>query len=404
MISLKQAQELSLKYTKETNEENVDLFSSLLRVLKKDIYADIDIPNFNRSAMDGYAVKSEDLKNANKDNPIKLDLIERLPAGYIAKQIITFGKAIKIMTGAMMPNGADAVVMIEDTEIKEDKILVFKSIKKGENIFFKGEDLKKGELVLEKGNIIRSQELSILASLNKSLVSVSKKPKIGIISTGDELVEIGKDLKQGQIRESNSFSIAGACILSGAEPLVLGISKDNKEDLLKKFNNIKELDIIILSGGVSIGDYDIVKDILIKDLGVHQIFWKVSIKPGKPIFFGCLNDMLVFGLPGYPTSSMIAFELLVRPVILKMLGKNNVFRSHFKAELKKDIKRKSGRQEFQRAILTYENGKYFVMPTFFQLSSVVISMIKANCLIIIPEEISEIKFGEMVEIMLLDEK
>jgi molybdopterin molybdotransferase len=403
MTSLKEAQEIVLSYAQETGGEEVPLASALGRVVKKDFYAPFDLPSFSRSAMDGFAVKVADLTGASPDQPVKLKLVDEVPAGYVSSKTITSGKTIKIMTGALIPQGAEAVIMVEDTKTEKDGILMFKSVRKNENISPAGEDVKKGELVLRKGSFIRPAELAILASFNCPKIEVAKKPVVSIISTGDELVPVGKELKEGQIRESNSFSLAGAVKLSGGEPKIIGIVKDNKKDLLEKINQGKEADIMLLSGGVSVGDYDIVKDVLVED-GIREIFWKVKIKPGKPIFFGVLNQTLIFGLPGYPLSSLITFEFLVRPAILKMLGRTQLHRRKIKAKLTEEIKRKPGRLEYQRASLTYQEGKYYVTPTSLQLSSALSSLVQADCLIELTPEVSAIKKGEPVEVILIDEK
>ena len=400
MIELEEAREIVLSQVKVLPPERVNLLSSLGRTLTEDVYADFDIPGFDRAAMDGYAVISKDTDSVSKKKPVVLEVIVDLPAGYSTKKVVKSGKAVRIMTGAPMPRGADAVVMVEDTEKEEGKVKIFRRVNSEENVSFAGEDVKKGELVLPQGSLIRPAEVAMLASLGKKNVLVRTKPKVAIISTGDELVEVGKTLKKGEIYDSNSFALFSQVLLSGGEPYRLGIARDKKENLLARIKEGLSYQLLILSGGVSVGDYDLVTDVL-KEAGVKMMFWKVAVKPGKPTFFGIKKDTLVFGLPGYPVSSMVNFENLVRPAIFSMLGRGDWQRITVKAILKKTVLSGGKRKKFIRVKLAKEGDKYVAVPALSQHSGVLKSMVWADGFLILPGEVEKIEKGKEVFVELL---
>jgi len=398
---MEDALEIVLKQVSVLSSERVKLLSSLGRVLSENIYSDFDIPGFNRAAMDGYAVVAKDTVHACPDRPVTLKVIDEVPAGFRVKSAISSGKAIRIMTGAVLPEGADAVVMVEYTEARGDKVMVFRSVKKGENVSFSGEDVKKGELVLPRGTLIRPQEVGMLAALGKTEVYVTRKPKVAIISTGDELIEPGRTLEKGKIYDSNSFSLFSQVLKCGADPERIGIVPDDKDELLHKVKMGLSSNILLLSGGVSEGKYDLVKEVLM-EAGVKPLFWKVAVKPGKPTFFGIRKRTLVFGLPGYPVSSMMNFENLVKPAIFKMLGREGYKRIKIKAVLKGEIKNSSGRKNFIRVRLIEENGRYLAIPAPSQKSGVLKSMVWANAVVILSTDIRKVENGEEVLVEILD--
>jgi molybdopterin molybdotransferase len=400
MIELEEALEIVLSQVKVLPPERVNLLSSLGRTLAEDVYADFDIPGFDRAAMDGYAVISKDTDSASKKKPVVLEVIADLPAGYSTKKVVKSGKAVRIMTGAPMPRGADAVVMVEDTQKKEGKVRIFHRVNPEENVSFAGEDVKKGELILPQGGLIRPAEVAMLASLGKKNILVRTKPKVAILSTGDELVEVGKTLEKGEIYDSNSFALFSQVLLSGGEPYRLGIARDKKENLLARIKEGLSYQLLILSGGVSVGDYDLVTDVL-KEAGVKMMFWKVAVKPGKPTFFGMRKDTLVFGLPGYPVSSMVNFENLVRPAIFSMLGRLDWQRIRVKAILKKTVFSRGKRKKFIRVKLTKGRDKYVAVPAPSQQSGVLKSMVWADGFLVLPEEVEGIKKGKEVSVELL---
>ena len=402
MITVEEALSRILGFISHLGLEKVNILDTLGRVLGEDIYANRDIPPKSNSAMDGYALNSEDTMGASRETPLIFDVIEDIPAGYIPQKSIGFAEAARIMTGAPIPEGADAVVRVEDTEKAGNGVKIPAEAVQGQNVRFAGEDVKDGELVLSRGNIIRPAEIGMLASLGRSFVYVYQKPLVAILATGDELVDIDGILSPEKIISSNSYSIAGQVIDCGGIPIQIGIARDTKDNLISKFKDAMRADIIVSSGGVSVGDYDFVKDV-IKEIGVKVEFWQVAERPGKPLVFGTIEGKLVFGLPGNPVSSMITFEQFVRPSILKMTGHNKIFRRAIKATLKEDIKKKEGLTYFIRAQVKYEEGEFTVTTTGEQGSGILKSMVLANGIIVLPEDVTSVATGDEVTVQLIDD-
>ncbi len=401
MVSVDEALEKILSFIKPLGAEKVSILDALGRVIAEEIYANRDIPPLDNSAMDGYAVRWEDIKTASEDHPVRLEVVEDLPAGFISKRTLQKGQAIRIMTGAPIPKGADHVVPVEDTRKENQFVYVLKVVSKERNIRKAGEDVKRGELILSRGDVIRPPEVGMIASVGRSSISVYQRPLVAILCTGEELVDVDGPLEDWKIVSSNSYTLSAQVKDCGAIPLPLGIAKDEKTDIEEKFRQGLRADVIISSAGVSVGDYDFVKEIL-KDLGMEMIFWKVAMKPGRPMTFGRIGEKPIFGLPGNPVSSMICFEQFVRPSLLKMMGHRQIFRPVIEAILKEDIKEKGGRRHFIRGRVSYENGSYFVTTTGPQGSGILKSMVKANGLIIIPEDKEGGRAGEKVRVQLLD--
>jgi molybdopterin molybdotransferase len=329
-----------------------------------------------------------------------LRVIEDIPAGYPALKRVGRGEASRIMTGAFLPEGSDSILRVEDTEKDGDRVKIFVEVSKGQDVRYCGEDVKAGEEVLTRGILIRSAEIGMLASLGRSVISVRQSPLVAVLSTGDELVDIDGDVSQGKIVSSNSYSLAAQIAECGASVLQVGIAKDTREDLREKFEACMRADIIISSGGVSVGDYDFVKDV-ISSLGAID-FWRVAMRPGRPLAFGKLGSKFLFGLPGNPVSAMVSFEQFVRPAILKMAGHTNIFRGTIRAALQQTIKKNAGLTYFLRGIITGDNGRYTVRTTGEQGSGILKSMVLANCFIILPEEISVANEGDDVLVQVLD--
>lgn len=402
MIKVEEAVEIVLENTKLLKSENIGILSALDRVLAEDIYAGVDLPSFDNSAMDGYAVIASDTCNALQAEPKALEVVEDLRAGYVAKEKIKSGQAIRIMTGAPIPLGANAVIPFEFTERESLKVKIFKEVKEGENVRRRGEDIKKGELAIPGGKLIRPSEIGMLAALNIGTADVVKIPKVSILVTGDELIDIGGELKSGKIIDSNSYSLYSQVLRYGGFPIKLGIAEDTKEDIRAKLQEGLYADILLISAGVSVGDYDFVKDVL-TDMGMKASFWKVAMRPGKPVTFGKINETLVFGLPGNPASSMITFEQFVAPALLKMQGKTNLNRRIIKAVIMEDITKKTGGiKHFIRGSVKQRNGKYFVKSVGSQSSGVLSSMVLANGLIILPEDIDKVSKGTKVSVQMPD--
>jgi molybdopterin molybdotransferase len=397
MLSLDKALELILNKVKPLNSEKLPLFFSLGRVLAKDIRAQSNLPSFNRAAMDGYALKASLTKGATRAQPRKAKVVGVIRAGERYNKKIKQGEAVKIMTGAPLPSGSDGVIMVEDTQEEASYVQLFREIAPGENVSEIGEDVKKGEIVLKKGKVIQAAEIGMLAGLGQKEVRVVKKPKVAIISTGDEIASIEERLKKGQTRDSNSYSLWAQVLGAGGEPRRFGVAKDVEKEIKRSFNSAVRWgsDIIILSGGVSVGDYDIVQQVLVK-LGVKVLFWKVAIKPGKPVFCGTLGNRFIFGLPGYPVSSMVTFELLVKPTLAAMLQKED-FGKRYLAVLDKKVVKKRGRREFLRGVVSqHQDGIYHILPVGVQKSSALKSLVLANALIELPEDAEEVEKGSWV--------
>ena len=401
MITVEEALEKILSRIHPLGSEKVSILEALGRVMAENIYANRDIPPLDNSGMDGYAVRSEDVQNASSHHPVRLEVIEDLPAGFVSKKRVEKGKVIRIMTGAAIPKGADTVVPVEDTKQDDQFVLIFTTLPSDENIRKAGEDVKKGERVISAGDLIRPSEVGMIASVRRSFVSVYQRPLVAILCTGEELVDVDGILDEVKIVSSNSYTLAAQVKDCGAIPVQLGIVRDRKEEIKEKLLQGIRADVLISSAGVSVGDYDFVKDAL-KDLGMEMIFWKVAMQPGRPLVFGTIQGKPVFGLPGNPVSSMVSFEQFVRPSLLKMMGHRQLFRPVIEAVLKEDIQKKPGRRHFMRAFVSFEKDQYFASVTGPQGSGILKSMVKANGLVIVPEDREMVRAGEKVKVQLLD--
>ena len=413
MISVPQAREIILKNIFPVKEnELIKIESALVRVCALDVKSKENIPPFDNSAMDGFAVRAEDVKGSTGKNPKILEVVGSLAAGYTTGKINRRGEAIRIMTGAPLPNGADSVVMVEDTEIvhssqfivhskKKELVKILKAVEKGENVRYAGEDVKKGEVVIPKGSILKSGHIGMLASLGFSRIKVFRKAKVAILATGDELVQIKQKLTLGKIRNSNSYSLYAQVLKAGALPILLGIARDNKKAIEDKIRQGLSADVLIVCGGVSVGDYDFVKDVL-KDVGTEMKFWRVAMKPGKPLAFGLMEKVPVFGLPGNPVSGMVSFEQFVRPALLKMSGAKDIFRFRLPAVFSGNFEKKKGLRYFLRVILTNKDGRMYASLTGPQGSGILRSMVLANGIAELPEDMEAIRAGESAEVTYLE--
>jgi molybdopterin molybdotransferase len=401
MLTVEEALEKILARIEPLGSEKVSILDALGRVIAEDIYTLRDIPPLDNSGMDGYAVRWEDVEQISQDHPVRLNVTEDLPAGFLATRPVRKGEAIRIMTGAPIPEGADTVVPVEETRKEGPGVLILNAVAKGDCIRKAGEDVKHGDRVIWAGEPVRPAEVGMLASVKRSFVSVYQKPQVAILCTGEELVDVDEDLVDPKIVSSNSYTLAAQVKDCGAIPIQLGIAKDRKEDIEAKLRQGLHADVLISSAGVSVGDYDFVKEVLL-NLGVEMVFWKVAMKPGKPLAFGTLAGKPVFGLPGNPVSSMVSFEQFVRPSLLKMMGHRRLTRPVIEAILKEDIRKEPGRRHFIRASVSFERDRYFVTTTGDQGSGILRSMVKANGLVIIPEEADWVKAGGKVRVQLLD--
>lgn len=400
MISVDEARNLILDSFSPLGTESVDILSALDRILAEDIYSNREIPPKDNSAMDGYALRAEDISGASRENPVELEVVEDIPAGSIPKCRIGTGQAARIMTGAPIPEGADAVMQVENTESGDGRVRIFVPATKGLDIRLAGEDVRREERVLEAGVLMRPAEIGMLASLGRSFISVYQRPIVAVLSTGNELVDIDADVNTGKIVNSNGYALSAQILECGAVPILLGIARDTKEDLIEKFKAAERADVILSSGGVSVGDYDLVKDIM-QQIGNSMKFWRVAMRPGRPLAFGTMQGKPIFGLPGNPVSSMISFEQFVRPALLKMMGHRNLFRKTARAAMAEDFRKKEGLRYFIRVRLRQEKGELIASTTGDQGSGILKSMVLADGLVELPEELTEIKAGTSVKVQLL---
>ena len=403
MIEYQDARSLVLSAARTLAAETCPLAGALGRTLARDIHAREDIPPFAKATMDGYAVRAGDTRPPAPEaaNGVALDVLEDLPAGRFSRKTVGPGQTVRIMTGAPLPKGTDAVVMVEDTETRGGSALVRREVRPGDNIGLAGEDLKKGEIALERGAVIGPAETGMLAAVGLARVPVTRRPKLAVIATGDEIVEPGRKKKPGQILNSNGPALTAMAVQAGAVASYLGIARDRNSSLAAKLAQAKGADILILSGGVSVGDHDLVKDELRK-AGVKTVFWQVRIKPGKPVFFGGRGRQLVFGLPGNPTSAMVTFLLFVRPAIERMLGRAVPGAPGGRAILSGDIELKPGRTQFLRGVLADGGPALKVSPYDDQRSGVLRSMVRSRVLIVVPPDVRRIDSGREVEIIFMD--
>jgi len=414
MISVDQALEKVLAHIDVLEAEESPILGCLGQVLAEDVFSSINIPPLDNSAMDGYAVRSADTRGASRQSPRFLRVIGTATAGFICLSEVEPDTAIRIMTGAPIPKGADCVVRFEDTDEAErhgasGEIGILREAKLGANIRLAGEDITAGSLVLSKGTVIRPAEVGVLASLGCSKVMVIRRPVVAILATGDEVVDIVQPLPEGKIYNSNSYSVAALVLRYGGIPRILGIASDSEDSLVARLHLGLDADMVITSGGVSLGDYDVVRDVLAKQGEI--VFWQVREKPGRPLAFGVIKapgkaggvrNIPLFGLAGNPVGAMVNFELFARPAIIKMMGKRNLAKPTVEAVIEGSIKNTDGRRVFARAIVEKRGGQYFARLTGPQGSGILTSMALANGLVVVPEDKPGVKAGDLVKVMMLD--
>jgi molybdopterin molybdotransferase len=416
MISVEEARERILTFFARLEPQRKRVLDALGQVLARDIVAPLDLPPLDNTAMDGYAVQHVDTAGASQATPRQLRVVGDLAAGYVREIELAAGEALRIMTGAPMPPGADAVVPFEETDeplrdpgeapVKTGTVLVMKAAARGANIRYRGEDVRAGQVVLEAGRVLRPSEVAVLASLGVTEVEVYRRPVVAILSTGDEVTEPGAPLLPGRIYDANAASVAAMVSVCGGIPRRLGIARDTVEDLTAKIRDGLSADMIVTSAGVSRGDFDVVKDVLAREGAID--FWTVRMRPGKPLAFGAFTApdgrrVPHLGLPGNPVSSMVTFELFGRAALFKMLGRTGWARPTVRAILREDVRNGDGRRFFARCIVTQgEDGRYYADLTGPQGSAILTSMSAANALAIIPEDVQLARTGDEVEVMMLD--
>lgn len=416
MISVEEARQRILALFSRLEPEQKAPLDALGQVLAEDVVAPFDIPPLDNTAMDGYAVRAADTAGASQQKPVELRVVADLAAGYVLEQSISHGEAVRIMTGAPMPPGSDAIVPFEETDeplrgvgqapSKGERVGVFVPAAKGANIRFRAEDVQEGTMVIPAGRLVRASEIGVLASLGVSRVSVYRRPVVAILSTGDEITAPGQPLLPGRIYDSNAHSVAALVKSYGGIPRLLGIARDTVEDLTARIREGLDADMLVTSAGVSRGDFDVVKDVLAREGTID--FWTVRMKPGKPLAFGAFNApggrrVPHLGLPGNPVSSMVSFELFGRAAIFTMLGRRDWQRPILRAITRDRVVNADGRRFYARCIVIRgEDGRYYADLTGPQGSGILTSMSAANALTIIPEDLRAAEPGEEIDVMMLD--
>lgn len=399
-IRVAEAQRIVLDCVAPIGVETVPLLSGLHRVIAEAVTARRSIPLHDNSAMDGYAVRHEDIVQASPEKPVALDVIEILPAGKTPRHPVGPGQAIKIMTGASMPTGADTVVQVEHTNASDASVQIYKAPRRGSNRRRRGEDVHPGDCVLPQDTYLRPAELGVLASINKAQILVYQRPRVAVLATGDEIADLGDADASGKTMNSNSYTLAGQIAEAGSLPQLLGVAPDKPQTISRRLASGLRADVLITSGGVSVGDFDYVRDCL-DQAGFAVRFWTVALRPGSPITFGMVGQVPVFCLPGNPVASMVTFELFVRPALLKMTGGTDLFRPHRQAILQDEIRKRRDVRTFLRGILKQQDDQTVVTTTGPQGSGILRSMSLANCLIDLPEDVEHLRPGDTVQVLSL---
>lgn len=411
LLSVDDARERVLAAVEALPAVRVPLLDALGLVLAQPVVAGHDVPPFTNSAMDGYAVRASDTAGASYDHPAILTVVCEIPAGSSRAVSIGPGQAARIMTGAVLPEGADAVVRFEETNEWDPgtvsgpsrgraEIRVFRPAKPGENVRLAGEDVAAGQEVLPAGTVLRPACIGLLASLNQRWVTVHRKPRVAILATGNEVVDLGPELLPGQIRNSNNYTLAALVKQCGGEPILLGVVRDDPDEIRSRLRSARGADLILTSGGVSIGDYDLVKHVLQAEGRVE--LWQVRIKPGKPMAFGWIGGVPMLGLPGNPVAAYVAFLQFGRPAILKMLGYHDWALPTVRARLLAPCENRGQRRHFVRVRLERQGDEYVARPVGEQGSGILSSVAQANGLAVIPEQWNEAPAGAIVDVQLLD--
>lgn len=409
LLSVDQALQRVLAGVSVLKAERVSLMDALGRVLVEPAVSADDLPPFANSAMDGYAVKAADVAGASESTPVNLEVIGDIPAGIVATISLTSGEAARIMTGAPLPLGADAVIPVEMTNEPwrqtdrplPDQIEVKGSVDSGDYIRWPGEDVRKGTEVLPSGHVLRPQEIGVLSALGLTNVSVVQAPRVAVLATGDELIAADEPLAPGKIRNSNSPTLTAQIRSTGAVAVDLGVARDSFSDVESKLKGAlkREVNLIVSTAGVSVGAYDVVKDVLNEAGEVG--FWRINMRPGKPLAHGEYGGVPFLGLPGNPVSAMVSFERFARPAILKMAGHRKLDRPRVWASVKADIY-SDGRESYLRAVVREDEGGYSVDLSGPQGSHVMTSLVQANGLLIVPSGVRYIPSSQVVEVMMID--
>lgn len=407
MLSVNEARQRILSQFDPLAAETIPLVDCAGRVLAADITAAHEFPLFDNSSMDGFAIRSADSASASASR-VTLRVVADIPAGSALKVTLASGEAARIMTGAQMPDGADAVIPVEDTDFASraagaaapGTVSFGRAVKMGENVRPHGMDLRAGDIVLQKGRLLKAQDLGLLAMLGFEKVEAFKKPRLALLSSGDELLEVGAKLEDGKIRDSNSYTLAALAESAGAQVVRLGVAKDTRRSvttLLEKAAHQK-VDLILSSAGVSVGAYDFIKEVVESQGNLD--FWRVNMRPGKPLAFGSYRGINFIGLPGNPVSAFVGFEVFVRAAITKLSGRSDWASQTVHVRCEEQVE-SDGRESYLRAKIREENGLFYAKLTGHQGSGNLLSLVQADALLIIPAGVKCVPAGQEVEALLL---
>lgn len=397
-LTVAAAQRCVIEAMKQLGTESVPLQQALGRVLAEDMQANRDQPPYDVSAMDGFAIRSADVANA----PTVLEVIEDIKAGDMPTKVVGAGQCARIMTGAPVPQGADAVIRVEDTQALSDgRVQIDVSVKTRNDIRDRGENMRMGEVVLQAGTTITPGVVGMLAMVKAAQVSVYRQPRVAILSTGDELEGLNDPFDANKIPDANSYALMAQVQALGITPVLLGIARDEPTHLKEMLQRGLQFDVLLVSGGTSVGVHDYVRPTL-EALGVQMKFWRVQMKPGHPMAFGIAPLTWVFGIPGNPVSSMVCFEEFIGPALRCIMGHHKLYRTTVTAKLSRDVKHKHSRAEFVRVMLRKEAGELVATPTGDQGSGILHSMAMAEGLMVVPADSKGIAAGEQVTVQLLD--
>jgi molybdopterin molybdotransferase len=400
MISADQALQIVLENVTALGVERVPILEALGRVLGESISSSRDIPGFDNSAMDGYAVRAADVAGASEASPVKLAVVETVGAGQMPSRRVGAGQAVRTMTGAPVVEGADAIIPVERTRGSGDLVEFLASAEKGAFIRPRGEDLRLGELVMAAGKVLTPADLGMLASVNRAMVEVIRRPRVAIVATGDELVDVDQPPTGAQVVNSSAYALAGAVREAGADATILKVARDDAREIRDRLAEAMTFDAVLSTGGVSVGQFDHVKGAL-DELGMRQLFHGVAQKPGRPLKFGTVGYRPIFGLPGNPVSTLVCFYLYARPALRKMGGMRRVGLPRVIARCAVEIKISKDLTEFVRVKLERERDGYLATPTGGQGSGILSSLSRADGLLIGPSTETILKAGAQATVLLL---
>jgi molybdopterin molybdotransferase len=397
VLTVAQARERILQRIRVLEPEDVALTASRGRVLAEDVRSDRDVPPFANSAMDGFAVRAADVRSASPSAPARLRVLGEIQAGAAPSTAVESHTALRIMTGAMMPAGADAVVRMEDTAEQDGMVEIRVAVDEGTSVRSAGSDLHQGDVVGAAGRVITPGLIGVLAAAGRSAVRCIRRPRVLVLTTGDELREPGEALGPGQITNTNRSALAAAAEEAGGQVIDVGVARDDRADLVQRLRSARDADLVLTTGGVSMGAYDLVRDLIEEEHAVD--FWQVALRPGKPLLFGTIGSAPLIGLPGNPVSTLVTFELFGRPALLKMQGRTDLLRPRLTAITEAALTNPPHLEQYFRGVARRDGDRIVVRLTGDQGSHVLRSMADANCLIVVPQGTSEVAAGEPVDII-----